>query len=87
MRKVYRSEENKIFAGIIGGLGEHFDIDPTLLRLIWLLILIFTGVIPGLIVYIVAVFVVPKKSRVAGGAPVYEHTKNENGKGEKRGGE
>lgn len=61
MKKLYKSRDNKIFAGVIGGMGEYFDIDPVLLRLIWLLILVSTGVFPGLIAYIIAIFIVPKK--------------------------
>ncbi len=60
MKKLYRSKTNKVFAGIIGGMGEYFDIDPVILRLIWIVLLIATGVIPGLIVYIVAIFIVPE---------------------------
>lgn len=63
MKKLYRSNTNKIFGGIIGGIGEYFDVDPALLRLAWLLVLIFTGVVPGLIAYIVALFVVPQKPK------------------------
>ena len=59
-KRLYRSKENKIFAGVIGGLGEYFDVDPTILRLLWLVILIATAVIPGVIVYIIAVYIVPK---------------------------
>lgn len=61
-RKLYRSNENKILAGIIGGLGEYFDIDPTVLRLGWLLVFVFTGIFPGLLAYFVAILIVPKKS-------------------------
>jgi phage shock protein C len=61
MKKLYRSNTNKIFAGIIGGIGEYFDIDPALLRILWLLIVIFTGFFPGILVYIIAIFVVPQK--------------------------
>ena len=74
MKKLYRSEDNKIFAGIVGGIGEHFDIDPTLLRLIWLLILIFTGIVPGLIVYLIAIFIVPKKGDSVARVVEVEHT-------------
>lgn len=59
MKKLYRSTDNKIFAGVIGGLGDYFDIDPSLLRIIWLIILVFTGFIPGIIVYLLAIFVMP----------------------------
>jgi len=61
MKKLYRSNTNKVFAGIIGGIGEYFDVDPVLLRILWLLILAATGLIPGLIVYLIAIFIVPKK--------------------------
>lgn len=60
-KKLYRSSENKILAGIIGGLGEYFDIDPTVLRLGWLLVFVFTGIFPGLLAYFVAILIVPKK--------------------------
>lgn len=63
MKKLYRSDTNKIFAGIIGGIGEYLNIDPALLRVLWLFIVIFTGVAPGIIAYIIAVFVVPKKPK------------------------
>ena len=61
MKRLYKSKTNKVFAGIIGGAGEYFDIDPVILRLLWLLVVVATGVLPGIIAYIVAVFVVPTK--------------------------
>ena len=66
MKKLYKSSTNKIFAGIIGGIGEYFDIDPVLLRVLWLLIVVFTGVVPGLIVYLIAIFIVPEKPKTPG---------------------
>jgi len=61
MKNLYRSRDNKVCAGIFGGLGEYFNIDPTILRLLWLLVLVLTAFVPGIIVYIIAIFVVPKK--------------------------
>lgn len=61
-KKLYRSNTNKVFAGICGGLGEYFGIDPVPLRLVWLLVVIFSGVVPGLIAYILAIFIIPKRS-------------------------
>lgn len=55
-KKLYRSCDNQIIAGIAGGLGEYFEIDPTLIRLLFL-ILIFSGV--GLAAYIVAWILIP----------------------------
>ncbi len=62
MKRLYKSRTNRIFSGIIGGLGEYFDIDPVILRVLWLLIVVFTGFIPGLIAYIFVVLVVPSRS-------------------------
>lgn len=61
MKKLYRSRENKIFGGIIGGVGEYFDIDPTVLRLVFVFIVLASGIIPAIIAYIVALFIVPQK--------------------------
>lgn len=60
-KRLYKSGKNKVFAGIIGGLGEYFEVDPVVLRLAWVLITVFTGFVPGLIAYIIAIFIVPKK--------------------------
>lgn len=59
-KRLYRSEKNKVFAGICGGLGEYASMDPVLIRLVWLLIVIFTGVVPGLVTYLLAMFIIPK---------------------------
>jgi len=59
-KKLYRSKTNKVFAGICGGLGEYWEVDPAIIRLFWLLIVIFTGIFPGVIAYILALFIVPK---------------------------
>lgn len=61
-KKLYRSGKNKIIAGIFGGVGEYFDIDPSLLRLFWVLIVVFTGFLPGIIAYAAAALVVPLKT-------------------------
>ena len=59
-KKLYRSKTNKVFAGICGELGEYFDVDPVALRLFWLVMVIFSGILPGVIAYIFATLVVPK---------------------------
>ena len=60
-KKLYRSSTNKVFAGICGGLGEYSNIDPVLLRLFWLLVVIFSGVVPGIVAYILAIFIIPRR--------------------------
>ncbi len=59
-RKLVRSVKNKMISGIIGGLGEYANVDATLLRLLWVVFVIFTGVFPGVLLYIVAMLVIPQ---------------------------
>jgi Putative stress-responsive transcriptional regulator len=60
MNKLYRSKTNKIIAGVCGGIGEYFKIDPTLVRLLWLLISVMSAG-SGVVAYIVAWIVIPKE--------------------------
>ena len=60
-KRLYRSNTNKVFAGICGGLGEYMNVDPALLRLFWLLVVIFSGVVPGIVAYFLAIFIIPRK--------------------------
>ena len=69
-KRLYRSQENKVFAGVMGGLGEYFDVDPVVLRLLWLFIVIFTGVVPGVIVYLFAIFIIPRQGERRGDTPM-----------------
>jgi len=61
-KRLYKSEKNKVIWGIVGGIGEYFKIDPVILRLIWVLVVIFTGFFPGVLAYIIAAFVVPLRT-------------------------
>jgi len=63
MKKLYKSKNNKIFCGVIGGIGEYFDVDPVLFRLIWLLMVVFTAFAPGIFVYLISCLIVPSKPR------------------------
>ena len=63
-KRLYKSEEDKVFAGVIGGIAEYFDMDPTILRLLYILIAVMTGLVPAILGYIVAALVVPRKPRV-----------------------
>ena len=58
-RKLYRVNEGKVFCGVCSGLGEYFDIDPVVIRLAWLLFAFLAGA--GVIAYIIAAIIVPKK--------------------------
>ncbi len=61
MKHLYRSRTNKVLAGVFGGLGEYWNTDAVALRLLWVLVTVFTGFAPGVIAYVLAIFVVPVK--------------------------
>ena len=59
MKKIYRSQKDKKIAGICGGLGEMFSIDPTLIRLAVVFIGLATGMLPIIVAYIVGWIIIP----------------------------
>lgn len=56
-RTLYRRADDKILAGVCGGLADHLDIDQTVIRLLWVLFSLFYFV--GVIAYIILVLVIP----------------------------
>lgn len=61
MKRLYRSRSDRKIAGICGGLGEYLEMDPTMIRLIAVFILIFTGFIPMIIAYLFAWMIIPER--------------------------
>jgi len=59
MKKLYRSQNDKMIAGICGGLGEGFNIDPTLIRLAMVFVGMASGLIPMVAAYIVGWIIIP----------------------------
>ena len=57
-KKLYRSRTDQMIAGVCGGLGEYLGIDPTLIRLAFVLLLLF-GIGSGRLVYLVMMLLVP----------------------------
>jgi len=60
-KKLYRSAQDKMVAGVCGGVAEYVHMDSTVLRLIWSLVVVFTGFAPGVIVYVIAAIIMPIK--------------------------
>jgi phage shock protein PspC (stress-responsive transcriptional regulator) len=58
-RRLYRSRTQRMIGGVCGGLGEYFDIDPTLVRLLFVVTALAGG--PGLLAYIIMLIVVPNQ--------------------------
>lgn len=57
-KKLYRSKRQRMVCGVCGGVAEYFNIDPTLIRLIWALVGLTGG---GLLVYILAAIIMPEE--------------------------
>ncbi len=63
-KKLYRSKENRVIFGVMGGFGEYFDIDPVILRVFYTAIAVFTAVLPGILAYILMAMVMPNKPEI-----------------------
>ena len=58
MKRLYLSKDKKI-SGVCAGIGEYFDLDPTLIRLVWIVGTVLTGVVPGIIAYVIVAVIMP----------------------------
>jgi len=58
-KKLTRLEQNKMIGGVCAGLGEYFEIDFTLVRLIFVALALMTAIFPMLVFYVVAWIVIP----------------------------
>ncbi|MDO4594890.1 MAG: PspC domain-containing protein [Tissierellia bacterium] len=57
--RLYRSSHDRIIAGVCGGIAEYFDIDPTIVRILWVLVTL-AGVGSGVLIYIIAAIIMPQ---------------------------
>lgn len=56
-KRLYKSRKDQKLCGVCGGIAEYFNIDPTIVRLIWAFVAVFGGV--GLLAYIICAIVIP----------------------------
>lgn len=68
-RKLLRSRSNRVLGGVCGGVADYANMDPTLVRVLTVLISLFTGV--PIIIYLIALFVIPEEDSPAAGPPSY----------------
>jgi phage shock protein C len=69
VRRLYRSRTNRVLAGICGGIAEYYGSDPTAVRLVALVLGLFTGIVPMVVAYIVAAIVIPEANDGPVGGP------------------
>jgi phage shock protein C len=58
-KRIYRSRKERWVAGVCGGLGDYLNLDPALMRLLWVIFTLFGGA--GLLVYIIAWIIIPEE--------------------------
>ena len=57
IKRLYRSGKNRVLGGVCGGLGEYFNVDPVIIRILWVAFSLLYGV--GILAYILAWIIVP----------------------------
>jgi phage shock protein PspC (stress-responsive transcriptional regulator) len=61
--RLYRSSSNRIISGVAGGLGEYFNIDPTIIRILFIILTLFNGI--GLLIYLLMWVLIPEETQPA----------------------
>ena len=61
-KRLYRAREGKVLAGVCAGLAKYFDVDPTLVRLLWVIFTFMGGA--GLLAYIICAIIVPQQNQL-----------------------
>ena len=60
-KKLYKSNTNKMLEGVCGGIAEYFGVDPTIVRLAWVVFCALGG--SGILAYIIAAIIIPSAPR------------------------
>jgi phage shock protein C len=68
--RLYRSVDDRVLAGVCGGLAERMDIDPSVVRVAYAVIALLTGVVPMLLLYVIMAVVIPEEPGWGGVRPV-----------------
>ena len=61
-KKLVRSS-NKVLGGVLGGIADYMDVDPTVVRVIYVALTIFSAAFPGVLLYIIMLLLIPHRDR------------------------
>ncbi len=61
VKKLYRSKKDRMLAGVCGGIGEYLNVDPTIVRLLWVAFSLMGGA--GILLYIIMAIIVPEREK------------------------
>ncbi|WP_286681240.1 PspC domain-containing protein [Methanoculleus sp. DTU007] len=64
MKKLTRSRTDRWIAGICGGIGEYLEIDPNVIRVIWVIFTVVTGFVIGIVIYLLLWLILPESGQV-----------------------
>lgn len=60
-RRLRRSRTNRMIAGVVGGIAEYLDVDPTVARVVFILVSVLSAAFPGMLVYLLLWLVIPEE--------------------------
>ncbi|MBP2146745.1 phage shock protein PspC (stress-responsive transcriptional regulator) [Methanofollis sp. W23] len=60
-KRLLRPREGRMIAGVCAALGNYFGVDPTWVRIAWAVLTLITQIIPGVVLYILAVIIIPEE--------------------------
>ena len=63
-KRLYKNKKNAVVCGVLGGVAEYFNLDPTIVRVIYVLLSLCSAAFPGIIIYIVLAVIMPDKSEL-----------------------
>jgi phage shock protein C len=64
MKKLTKSSSNKMVCGVCAGIGNYFNIDPTVIRVVWAILSLICAFFPGVIAYVIAAIVIPYDNEI-----------------------
>ncbi len=59
-KKLYRNTNNRQVCGVCAGIGDFLGLDPTIIRVIYALVALFTGTFPGVVIYFILALIIPE---------------------------
>lgn len=62
VKKLYLSDTDRKLSGVCGGIAEYAGIDSTAIRLLWVVFTVITGIVPGIVAYIIAAVIIPHRT-------------------------
>lgn len=61
VKKLYRVKEGRVLAGVCAGLGEYFDMDPVIIRILWVIAAFLTAFVGALLAYLIVALIIPAR--------------------------